>query len=269
MERLTPDELRRVQVDILRTIDQFCREQGITYYLAFGTLLGAVRHGGYIPWDDDIDLMMLRTDYVTFIETFPGTPSAEGLSLGAPETRDDWPFPYAKVSDDRTQMQEESDVAVPLGVNVDVFPVDGCPQRSTMRRLQRVELSVFRSLLTLKSLTPRPGRAWHRRLVTLLTKPLTRLVTTRWLVERFTNSARRYRTDVSDHVGVRIGSFDWSVPRAALATPVAVEFEGGSYLAPHDTHLVLTTLYGDYMALPPEAERVSHHRFVARWRQAP
>ena len=100
---LTLEELRTVQLGVLVEFDRICRANALTYYLAYGTLLGAVRHGGYIPWDDDIDVMMPRGDYDRLLEVFQ-TVAPPHLNLGSSKTRADWPFPWAKVGGDRTEL---------------------------------------------------------------------------------------------------------------------------------------------------------------------
>src|SRR6476661_6158451 len=87
---LTLGELRSVQLQILRQVDHFCREHDVPYFLAWGTLLGARRHGGYIPWDDDVDLMMFRQDYDRFEREFGGSTAGAGLSVGSAHRHTAW-----------------------------------------------------------------------------------------------------------------------------------------------------------------------------------
>ncbi len=124
MKEIEIEELKRLQVDMLKCIDDFCVSNGIKYSLSSGTLIGAVRHQGYIPWDDDIDIMMLRDDYDRFVQMFNG--SYSHLSLLAPEL--DWGYyaPYANVFDNRTLLQEGNNGhrGMQLGVKIDIFPID-------------------------------------------------------------------------------------------------------------------------------------------------
>ena len=82
MERLTIDDMKEIQLELMDELDRVCREQGITYFLAYGSLLGAVRHGGFIPWDDDMDVVMLRADYERLIAGFDEWKSSDRFSLG-------------------------------------------------------------------------------------------------------------------------------------------------------------------------------------------
>src|SRR5204862_1079312 len=98
---MTRDETRAVQVAILDTVDAFCRERGLTYYFWAGTLLGAVRHGGYVPWDDDIDLAMPRPEYEAFCREFAAADTG-ALRLLHRSTHPRYAYPFARVSDVRT-----------------------------------------------------------------------------------------------------------------------------------------------------------------------
>ncbi|HYO39280.1 MAG TPA: LicD family protein [Nocardioidaceae bacterium] len=262
-------ELRSLQRSILLEMDRLCRAEGLTYYLAYGTLLGAVRHGGFIPWDDDVDVMLPRKDYERLLDAFPAAAPAH-LELGCSLTQPGWPLPYAKISDGRTDLTEPLEVPVVLGVNIDVFPVDALPAHALLRRVQSLELRFLRWALELRYIAPERGRDWHHPLAIAVAKPVLRLVPVAWLVRALTRSAMRGRGRPSRRVGVRVGSYDWSVPAAALDSPIELVFEGGRFLAPADPDAVLSVLYGDgYRRLPPVAERVSHHEFIARWRHPP
>ena len=112
-------ELRGIQLDLLEEIHRFCQEHHIVYYLSSGTLLGAVRHGGYIPWDDDIDLYMPRESYERFVKEYTDT---EGrFTLMEPRRSKHYFYTFAKLTDSRTMMVEDSYTSYPIGVYVDIF----------------------------------------------------------------------------------------------------------------------------------------------------
>lgn len=141
MKLITKQELRDVQINILDAIDSFCIGKNITYWLCGGTLLGAVRHKGYIPWDDDIDIMMPRTDYERFIVEFKGF---DYLKVISHNTDESYPFAFATVNDTRTWKKEtrlRKKYAKNICVNVDVFPIDSLPddQKEIKRIFKRVK----------------------------------------------------------------------------------------------------------------------------------
>ena len=102
-KEINVEELKQIQLNILKFVDKFCKENNLKYYLAYGTLLGAVRHKGYIPWDDDIDIIMFREDYEKFVTTFKDV----NYKVFATEVNSKYPYPFAKVGDTRTYFEEE------------------------------------------------------------------------------------------------------------------------------------------------------------------
>lgn len=265
--RLTAGEVRQVQLGVLAEFDRLCRGHGLTYYLAYGTLLGAVRHAGFIPWDDDIDVMMPRADYDRLHDLFE-TVAAPHLSLGSPQTRAGWPFAYAKIGDDRTELWEALADPLLLAVNVDVFPVDAVPSQPLVRALQNRVLRLLRWAVELRYVDPVRALGWHRPAAVAIAKPLLRLVPVSGLVGAFTRAARMGRL-AGARVGVRVGSYDWTVCADALGTPGELPFEDLRLLAPAAPDQVLAAIYGNYRQLPPVAEQVSEHLFTAAWRATP
>ena len=113
-------------VPMLECIDKVCREHHLRYYLWAGTMLGAVRHKGFIPWDDDMDICMPRPDYDLLLahchEWMPAP-----FEVVGPHNRSDYPYPFAKVEDSSTTVLERPDFNFPEGIYVDIFPIDGIP----------------------------------------------------------------------------------------------------------------------------------------------
>ncbi len=121
------EEFKQIQIDILLAINKFCNEHNIKYSLACGTLLGAIRHKGFIPWDDDIDIYLLREDYNKLITVFPSLLDGK-YSLNSLERNPLWNRPYAKAFDTQTIEIEAVRNNVPnMGIGIDVFPIDDVP----------------------------------------------------------------------------------------------------------------------------------------------
>ena len=263
---LTTAELRGVQLGVLTEFDRLCRSHDLVYYLAYGTLLGAVRHRGYIPWDDDVDVMMPRADYDRLHRVFAAA-APPNLTLDSPQTQTSWPFPYAKISDDRTELFEPLEEPLPLGVNLDVFPIDAVPSSALTAWAQAQVLRLLRWAVELRYIAAARGREWHHPFALAVGKPVLRRLPVRLLIALFTRVAQ-VPIGSGGRCGVRVGSFDWTVPARDLAAPTELTFEGLVLLAPASPSAVLTAVYGDYETLPPSAEQISHHGFTAVWRAA-
>ena len=126
MRRITDEEYKQIVLDILLRIDHLCKHNNLRYMISYGTLLGAVRHQGFIPWDDDIDIVMPRKDYDLLCKVV--NKSDCNLRFLCPETSEDTIYPYGKICDIRTKLKESNFIEVEgYGAYVDVFPLDYLP----------------------------------------------------------------------------------------------------------------------------------------------
>ena len=262
---LSLDELKRHQIGILDAVAAFCDQNGIRYYLTGGTLLGAVRHKGYIPWDDDIDICMMREDYESFIRTFNG--ASDRYKVYSIENNPKFLREYGKVLDTQTVLYEPDEKGKKLCVNIDLFIMDAAPDddqivsemydlRDRLKQKQILrEQSKYQIVTGFHSL-------WY-----YICGVFRRMVPERCYVLRLVKNATRFCDPKSEYVGDFSGIYHGlprtKVKRALFAETTLLDFEGKKYSAPVGYDEWLTALYGDYMTLPPEEKRVSHHRFVA------
>jgi len=252
-------ELKKIQLDILSEVHKFCEKHKISYFLTYGTLIGAIRHKGYIPWDDDIDICMPRPDYERFIKIFNDENSK--YKFLSNELDPDYPYPYGKVIDTSTVLIEYSSIKYPIGINIDVLPIDGVDESGEILKKQ----FFLRNLLDVKTIKLSKKRSLLKNTVLLVGKICLFLLPYKFLVRTMVKNAKKYSYQESEYVCCVAGGFKEEKPmlKEYFRDKVLVQFEGNSYYAPIGYDKYLRSIYGDYMVLPPEEERMPHHVFKA------
>ena len=257
---LTLDEIKQTELLILGHIDTVCKKHHLRYYLAYGTLLGAIRHKGFIPWDDDVDIYMPREDYARFIRLM--SEDREGkFKLLSMYNAPDYYYEYAKVVDLRTRVVYDNLKSIEDdGVWVDIFPLDDAPKWLRMAKWFLNLLVAFRILSVYQKF---PSYKYNMVFYPLWL--LSRMIGHGFFL-RLSDAIARSGSN-SDYVGYMcsMGVSKYYFPKKWCEAQTQVEFEGEQYPAFKDYHPYLTYQYGDYMQLPPEDKRVSHP-VVAFWK---
>ena len=260
MKPITLDELKSIQLDLLQKTVDFCEKNGLRYFLCGGTLIGAIRHKGYIPWDDDIDIAMPRPDYDRFIKTFNHPENyCQVVNL---DTNSNYAYAFAKVFDNRTILKELHYPGDTFGVYIDVFPADGAKDAAQIRKI----------MLLHKFLNTKRANYYHRtiskKIINTFGKLLLLPFSARQIAIWMDNEARRYVFGSMPKAGVIANPYGprEMVDKSVFESDVYQEFEGRKYRVPVGYDTWLRSIYGDYMQLPPEEHRVSHHTIEAWWK---
>lgn len=251
-----------IEQSILDIIDEICRREHIRYSLWYGTLLGAVRHQGFIPWDDDIDVMMPRKEYERFRKIWNAHP-VDGFILQEYNSDLDYTNNFMKVRKDHTTFLHTKEETLKLyhkGVFVDIFPADRVAPSGIRRRIQYVASAV--NLLYSRGFQSGTGGAIGVVEKLLLTVPRKTQLMIRKVCEQIIKHWNKYgKTEF--YCACTIKCCKRYYPADTFDRLKQIEFNGKNYLSVYDTDTVLTIEYGDYMQLPPEKDRVwKHHPII-------
>jgi len=258
-------ELRKIQIEILKELVQFCDDNQIRYFLCGGTLLGAVRHKGYIPWDDDIDIMILRKDYLRLIELYKNN---DNFTLFSCNKTPKYPFPFAKLSKNNSILKEETNVKFSMGINIDIFPIDSLPANNKLLKRHFRIITLYRFLWFGKANLIFRNTTNPRKIpMKMILKLLSFFVSYSYINKRIDKLAQSYDFENSDFAGITVWGYGTKERccKAIYENTIKLEFEGLQFDAPANYKEYLSNVYGDYMQLPSEDKRNTHHFFKAYW----
>ena len=255
MEQEQLDKLHRIELDILDVIIQICTDNNITYYLAGGSVLGAIRHKGIIPWDDDIDVMMSRSDLQIFAKACE-TQLPQGYFYQSSETDSHYHHIFSKVRKDGTQFVEEQSLTTGQhnGIFVDIFPLDCAKKAEGIQSMQACLANKLEKILKVKD---------HIIQGNPIDKAIAYLFSSRFLIklQRIILSLRNSsNSEYYVNFGSQYGIKKQTMNKTIYYPPSQVEFEQRICNVPNDYDFFLKQLYGnDYMKLPPENKRKTHN----------
>jgi len=265
MEREVLERVQPVLMEMLREIVRVCEENGIHYILSRGTLLGAIRHKGFIPWDDDMDIAMPRKDYERFCQ-IASQKLAPEYCFQNWHTDRDYAHPFGKVRKRGTVYVEAKCRRLPEnGFYIDIYPLDYAPENQELqRKLNRTLTHIYRLKLMKCQYTPwREGDRviWKKRIGYLFYQAVSLFISQEFLV-------RRYETIVLSQPESGIYYEQSAIPRVPFFESVWCDevelypFGSVQFAGPKNYDAFLSTLYGDYMQLPPEDQRENRHQIM-------
>ena len=269
MHRLNLQEIQQVLLGILKEIDSFCRVHNIRYSLAGGSLLGALRHKGFIPWDDDADIIMPRPDYERFISLYNKESNSHFHVLTQEHTDDKWYVNcYSKMEDCNTVSTEwglrKSSI---IGINIDVFPVDGLPDDPQIQKRKCKRIGHLSHLISLNQkqwsqlFQKRPGPPLA--FIEAHLRPLDY-----WL-ETSLKEMLEYPFETSPYAAALAGLYREReiFPKEVFLNYVEYPFEDTTLMGIKDAETYLTSLYGDWRQPPQESKRQGKHQLEAYFKE--
>ena len=260
-------ELQQKLLAMLCWFHDFCTKENLRYFAIAGTFLGAVRHGGFIPWDDDIDVGLPRKDYERCREIFARTGNRIGkYALETPYSpAEDFLYSYDKLYDTTTTLVERQRTNCRRGIYLDIFPLDGAGDTMEDAKRYYKQIDAYKMLLAARVCAVRKERAWHKNLAILAARAIpSAVLSEKELCVKMDALCKERDYDESAFVGSLMSGYrDKAImPKEIFGEPTMYQFEGKEIMGPEKPEAYLAHLYGDWRKLPPEEKRGVRHDFA-------
>lgn len=268
-------EAQLLELELLKKFCEICNAEKLHYYLLGGTAIGAVRHRGFIPWDDDIDVGLLREDYDRFLKIAPNYLSANQRILHYTLDENYPDYTMKLIDSTASYLMQREETKVKQNIWIDIFPIDGTPNSEIQKWLHFRRLDLIRLKLAfyyIKDVRIDKDRAiWKKFLVWFAKKvPVGKLIDPNKEKRKLDQEFKRYSVSESKYIGNYMGAYHERefFPASYFAEGCKVMFEGEQFVAPKELDKYLTHQYGDYMQLPPESSRVPKHNVLEILRES-
>lgn len=261
---------QKAQLELSDLLDNLCKELGINYYLIGGTLLGAVRHKGFIPWDTDIDVAMVRSDYEKFKKYWQNRDD-DNYFYQHYTTEKNHRSPHALLKIKKSLIVNKDQITkykcAYNGIYLDIFPLDNPPENEKKRKKQAKKIKNISRIIYLKSGYVYQDNGKIKKLMKKIVSKLLFFVSFKYLNTKLDQTMQKYNDSSSEYLVSMASHYSYKkqlMPKEIYGEPVRIEFEGRQYCAPAKTHEYLTRIFKDYMKLPPEEEREKCFAWIDR-----
>lgn len=270
LKKLEMDEIQKISLEVLKFVTDICKKEGLSYFLAYGTLIGAVRHKGFIPWDDDVDILMPRNDYQKLIKyMIQNKEKLKPFQLFNADTHDDYPYMISRISNIDYPIVVDNEKAYGLGIFVDIIPLDGVGsdiKNATEIAEKAKKLSSLYFLSTREKFSKDNTKSTFKMCLKAPAFAYAKLMGKNYFRKKLENLMRMNDYSNSDFVTCVV----WSTygkkeiyKKSYFEETIVLPFDKYEFNAPKAYDKVLRKLYGDYMKLPREEDRKGQHLYEA------
>lgn len=266
MEKSDLIKVQFVQKSIAKELDMFCLKHNLNYWLEGGSLLGAIRHNGVIPWDDDFDIGMLREDFNILIKYFNSKESIFELKYLTNDKN--YPFMLAKIMLKDSIFKEKSlkNTEYKQGIYIDIFPFDNAPDSKIGRIIQKKETNFLKKILGIKdNIDHQKGKKNIKFIITNILKIVLRIIPRKFILDLLQKRAQKYNDKLTNFVYSVGTGYKYEkklFPRSWVENTIEKNFDETSFQIPKSWRLYLRQVYGKYEILPPKDSRENRHDII-------
>lgn len=269
-KELSIEEIQKVSFEILKKVVSLCNDLGLRYYIFYGSLIGIIRHKGFIPWDDDLDIVMPREDYEILINYFiTHNNLLENLELFEPRVNENYPYMIARISDNRYILDTKNEINYGLGIFIDIYPLDGLGNTikdaiSLGKKGDHLSSMCYQSTRTKFEIGT--TKSTFRKIIKFPVFLLSKIIGKTYYQSKLQKLSNINAYNSSKYVGCVVwlsGGKKDIFKREWFNESLQLPFDDTNVCIPKEYEIILKQIYGDYMKLPPISERFGHHNYRA------